>query len=506
MATPNELARVDDVPPNGLAIPVPTSGAVALPPAFGFTALPPEEPSLLWTVTKRYFGLLVVFAFLSAAAAAGVGLSYGKPTWLAEGELVYQAIPLTEAQGKVYTQRPTLGTLAGYAINKRLVGELLAEFASQTSIEDFLQKNLKVYQPERSEVIAISVMWPNRDQGVAMVNRHMERVAAAAVEMRKETILRLAVESARQEQAAAQAEERFWSEQVRDVQGRIAAGESIPATDPTILAHRDNLREMIRRDGENLRELRDQLPPKEIELKMLRDLAAKNVASRNELLKTETEVRQLKLKIAHAEAALKAHDDDLRNLPVRVAETERSRFAMKVRKSTDDVRQLEELAKSAREGNIPARGFLQGMDARELVVKSEAEPSDQPVTSNKKQVAAITFMLLMAASFGLLLVYDRIAHPPTVTVAAPTSETAPVPVRASVVKVSRRDGGTSEVTIARVEADRLGTRIDHWLKGPESTGETSLTLGPDGKPMDPPGGGDDPAHLAMRIQQWLEKY
>jgi hypothetical protein len=48
------------------------------------------------------------------------------------------------------------------------------------------------------------------------------------------------------------------------------------------------------------------------------------------------------------------------------------------------------------------------------------------------------------------------------------------------------------------------------LKPPEANGtapDGQVTLDAEGKVVDPPpGSGDDPAHLAMRIHQWLEKY
>ncbi len=510
MSTPNELARLDPSPAVP-AVPANPAGALALPPAFGFSALPPEQPSLLWTVVTRHAKFLVAFALLALGAAYILGQTYGKPTWQAEGALIYQAIPLTDAQAKVYTRPPEIGSLAVWLSDRELVGKALAEFAPGTSVDDFLAKNLKVGQPSNTQWITVSVTWPNRDAATKIANRLMELAADRVVEVRKDTMLRLARQAAQQERATAQDDERFWAERTREIQAKVRAGTPTLDTDQSTLTYRMHLNDQLRTERAELNRLEEQLRPKKVELDGLRKLASKQVISAVEFSRAESELRQLKIKISATREQIQAHEEDLATLPVKVAETEHSRHALAVRRSSENVRKLDQLATASANGRLPASGFLQGMDARELAVKAEARTGDKPYASSKKQVAAIAFMVLMALAFGLLLAYDRYAHPPQPSVPARSpAELPPGPVRASVVRVARRDGNTEEVTITRVETDRLGVRIDQWLKPPESSDTPPngpLTIDAEGQVVDPPPGtGDDPAHLAMRIHQWLEKY
>lgn len=507
MSTPNELARFDS-PQHTPAVPTTPVGGLALPPAFGFSALPSEQPSVLWTVLTRHLKLLLAVAVIGLAAAYYVGQMYGKPTWQAEGALIYQAIPLTDAQAKVYTRPPEIGSLALWLSDRELVGQVLAEFAPGASVDDFLAKNLKVSQPTNTQWITVSVTWSDREAATKIANRIMELAADRVAEVRKDTMLRLARQAAQQDRASAQDDERFWSERTRQIQANVRNGIPTLDTDQSALTYRMHLNDQLRTERGDLSRLEAELRPKEVEFEGLRKLAKQQVISAVEFSRAESDLRQLRIKISATREQIKAHEDDLTTFPIKVAEAERSRHALAVQRSGENVRKLEQLAGSAINGRLPARGFLEGMDARELVVKAEARTGDKPYSSSKKQVAAIAFMLLMAVAFGLLLAYDRYAHPPAPSAGPPQSnELPPAPVRASVVRVARRDGNTEEVTIARVESDRLDVRIDQWLKPPESNGGTPLTLDAEGKVLDrPPGSGDDPAHLALRIQQWLEKY
>jgi hypothetical protein len=152
-------------------------------------------------------------------------------------------------------------------------------------------------------------------------------------------------------------------------------------------------------------------------------------------------------------------------------------------------------------GGPPARGALEGMDAREFAVKSPARVGDAPVSSSKKTLMAGTFLALMAGVFGLLFVHDR-RHPwihggPGSSLCGRVIHVTPPP---------------GPAVGPEVEAHRLSARMNQWL----SRGDGPLVTPPpeteppvtvdevNGQPPPPAEGVDpDTDHLAQRMQQWL---
>jgi hypothetical protein len=492
--------------------------ALALPPrepyapawpngnGYGFHTLPPaEDESVFWRLTKRYWKLLLVCGLVSLAVAYVAGKMFGRPTWQADATLIYQPVALSEKQRAAYEHPPGLPTLSQWVKEPALLRQVSTEFHLGLSEDDLADRYVKVDQPPSTEAVVISFKWGEPDVARNALNRLAELYIDYVVTARKEAIL-LRIEKLDQQAAyACEDEMRRLDQRAKVLDDKLAKTGKLgdEDLDGTMLARRNELRSEIRNQDQKRKEMRSDLTFKREQLPQLQDLVAKNVEPRYKLTALSHEVERLELDIKHAEEKVAAAEIELKTLPLQLTKAKYNELRLKLDYLKDELkRHAEARALLGKPGGPPARGALEGMDAKEFAVKSPARVGDAPVSSSKKTLMAGTFLALMAGVFGLLFVYDR-RHP--WIDGGPGSS-----LRGRVIHVTPPPGGPA--VGPEVEAHRLSARMSQWLSrenGPLVTPppetEPPVTVDEANGQPPPPAEGVDPDtdHLAQRMQQWL---
>lgn len=518
MSTPSEELALPASQPGPIAVPA--------PPSFGFTAFPAapqaSEPSLIWRTLNRHFKLLALATAICIALAYFAGQKYGKPTWQAEATLLCQAVSFTPQQLAVYQDPPNLTTLASMVCEPSIIEQLAREFDLGDSVDEFVTKNVKVNQPNGTQLIVIGVSTHNRDQAVPLLNRFCDLFGDFVVVHRKETILRKALTSAQQSCAVAKNEIERYKRQIADFEMQLARTGRLPEIDPdgTLAIRRGTLLDDINKSDNLLEELSTERAKIAAEIARIRRPVEQGAYPRSQLRDEEHKLELVSLRIRHNEEKIKTARDELRRLPIVLAQGKLFAEESKAKDAAEQIGRLKAaLVTIGRPGGPPATGLLEGMDARELTVKSPARVGEKPLASTKRSIALYTFVGLMGCVFGLAMLFDHLTRPaasatPTASMPPPAPQRAPPakgePIRTSVVQVEHRNGRTEKVTIAQVESPRLSVRIDQWIKsGPDSVnGLPPLTMNPDGSYRESPPPVDrehEARHMAARIHQWLEK-
>ncbi len=442
-------------------------------------------------------------ASLGIAYAAGKYL--GKPLWQAEATLLYQPIALSEKQKAAYEHPPSLPTLATWLKDPALLRPLIEEFHFDVSEEKLAETYIKIEQPAATESIVVAFKWPDRDVTGPALTRLLELYADYVANNRKEAVL-LRMEHMDQQGAVA------CEDDIRRLDSQIVALEKKLAEfgklgdedlDGSMLARRSTLQEDIRKAGYKLTEQKGELTYNRGKRVVTESMVRQNVEPRSNLETLDQLIAQLELQIEHGQDAIDAANEELRTLPIVLTKAKRQEQSNKLKWLKEEIKQHDSArAYLGKPGGPPARGALEGMDAHEFSIKSPARIADKPASSSGKTLFAVTFLGLMAATFGLLFVYDR-RHP------APEGPTA----RPHVVYVTPPPSGS---TLNGVDVHRLSARIQEWVRenhGPIVTPppEPPAKIGPEGEleSQESPPATNGQAHgadtelLAQRMQQWL---
>lgn len=499
--------------------PTPPPGPLAVPPppSFGFAFAPPmqqtEEPSFLWRTITRHFKLLVGCGLVSIAIAYLAGVTFGKPTWQAETTLLYQMVPLTPQQLAVYQDPPNIITLSNMVCEPAVIEQLAREFNFTDEIDDFLLKKVRVNQPNSTQLLTISVNWNDRETVAAMTDRLADLFADHVVVQRKEAILRKALMATRQALAISKNEIGRYQRLIRDLEAELARTGRLPEGDPdgSLAIRKGTLMDDIKRSENYLEEYYSTRAKTVKEIDRIRPLVKQGGIPQYELRDRMFELEILELRIKQAKEKIQDAREEIRTLPIVMARGKMFAEEARAKDAEDQIGRLQQdLVNVGRPGGPPAKGLLEGMDAREFIVKAPARTADKPTASTKKSIAVYTFLGLMGCVMGLALAYDYFVPPPNRP--APRRRASDRAddgaTRANLVRVERRDGRTEKVTIAQVESPRLTVRIDQWIKAPDPSSMSlpALTIGPDGQVEDRTVTTETEArHMADRIHQWLEK-
>ncbi len=173
-----------------------------------------------------------MFSVLCAAVAWYVGDRFKQLSWQSEGTLIYTPPALPESQKGVYAS-PNPDTLMSLVREPNNLETLCREFGLTMQVRD-LDKRIKVSRPSNSDMIVVSLTWPEPVAGAALVNRLMALEAASTVNLRKKKTdqaaisLQGAIKEARQKYEDAKAEQTAFlaSQAGRDPQAeatRVAA-------------------------------------------------------------------------------------------------------------------------------------------------------------------------------------------------------------------------------------------------------------------------------------------
>jgi hypothetical protein len=468
------------------SLPVFSSPAAAVAPR------PSDEPSRLWLLIRRYPRTLLTAAVLCAIAAWVAGGAWARPMWAIEGTLLYNPMPLPERHRGV-VQLPTLPTYAGWVKDPAHLEVICREFNLPQSPDEFAAKCLKVEQPRDTQTIAVTVTYPDKDVGAAVVNRLMALFIDAVAARRREAILVQSLQTARQnlDQSRSDAERlgAFAAELERMAAQGLMPGED---QDVSVTVRRGTIYESIRKEQARLDEELVEYAADKKRIAEIEGLVRKGAVARSDLDGLRAKIAVHEIRVRSQEGLIKSLADELRTLPISVARTKKAELDAKARQYRQEVSQLE--AALAQPGAPPAAVALQGIDAREFSVKLPARRGDQPVSSNRKPLTLAVFVALMGGALALVYACDR---------SRPIVEPARLP---PVVRLTRGpDGRPGTVTV-----DRMTVRIDNWIKGSGGAGGPGpappVTVSPDGwiegAPRPAPAN-DDPGRLAARIDHWL---
>ena len=490
---------------DALALP-PRDPYVARPYGSGYGMPPPDEPPVLWRLSRQYWKPLLACAVLSLGVAYLAGKFLGKPLWQAEATLLYQAIAFAEKQRVAYEHPPSLPTLAAWVKEPALLRQIIDEFHLDVTEDNLADTFIKVDQPAGTESIVVDFKWPDRDLTTPVLTRLLDLFSDYVALTRKEAIL-LRIEKLDQQAAVACEDEiRRLNLQLAELEKKLLQTGKLgdEDLDGSMLARRSSLEEEIRKVGYKLTEQKGELTYLRGKRDVTEILVGQNAEPRSNLETLEQQISQLELQIKHGQDAIDKSREELRTLPISLTKAKRFEQAGKLKFLKDEIKQHETArAFIGKPGGPPARGVLEGMDAHEFSIKSPARVGDRPASSSKKTLFAVTFLGMMAAAFGLVFVYDR-RHP------APDGSMG----RPRIVHVTPPPAGS---TLNGNDVHRLSERVQQWVREaqrpivtPPPEPQPPVTIGPDGKVEDkdaPPatnGHTDaDTELLAQRMQQWL---
>jgi hypothetical protein len=470
---------------------------VALPygPGYGMPP-PPDEPPVLWRLTRRHWKLLLACVLLSLGIAYLAGKFLAKPLWQAEATLLYQPIAFPDVKQKAaYEHPPSLPTLAGWVKEPALLRQIIDEFNLGVSEEALADTFIKVEQPASTESIVVDFKWPDPAVATRALGRLLDLYVEYVVTTRKEAVV-LRIEKMDQQAAYACEDDikRFGVQIVALEQKLAQTGKlSDDDLDGSMLARQGTLREDIRKNGQKLRQLKSELTFNRGNLAVMEPLVRQNAEPRAKLEALENQIAQLELQIRDAEESIDDANEELRMLPIVLTKAKRMDRVRELKYLKEQLQQHEKArAFIGKPGGPPALGALVGMDAHEFSIKSAPRVGDKPASSSRKTLFAVTFLGLMAAAFGLLFVYDR-RHP--------SAE------RPRMVYVTPPPGGA---TLNGADVHRLSARIHQWVRenhGPIVT-PPPVTIKPDshvenGESPPTTNGDADTDLLAQRMQQWL---
>jgi len=133
------------------------------------------------SILMRRWKLVAAGAVLCGVLAAGIALAMGQKIYVAEGTLLYTSPPAPESVKGVYTP-PRFDTLKDLVTSSDLL-EALAREQKMAIPPAIMKKLIKVDVPFNTEKVAVTLEWPDSDQGAEMVNSlmrlYIERVAAS---------------------------------------------------------------------------------------------------------------------------------------------------------------------------------------------------------------------------------------------------------------------------------------------------------------------------------------
>jgi hypothetical protein len=468
---------------------------------YGFHAgPPPEEASALWRLTRRYWKLLTACAVVSAGIAFLVGTLFGKPQWQAEAQLLYQPVALSEKQRTAYEHPPGLPTMAGWVKEPILLRQLIDEFQLGMSPDTLGEVCIKFDQPPGTEALIVDFKWPDADVARKALDRLLELYSQYVVATRKRDVL-VRVEKLDQQLAAGCEDEmRRLSKRAKTLEETLRRTGVLGDDDleGTMLARRNELQSDIRKQEQMRSDLKRDLENKERDLPETQNLVNKGAERQITLRALERDIEHLKAGIKDKDETIAADKEELRTLPLQLTRAKYNELRLKLEYLREELkRHAEARAQFDEPAGPPARGALEGMDAREFSVKQAARVGEKPASSNKNSLRFLTFLGLMGTAFGLLFVYDR-RHP---SAAADT-------LHARVVHVTPPPSGP-ELNGDPAHGHRLNARIHEWLRSENGAIVTPppVTINPDGEVEGPPppveGVDPDSDHLAQRMQQWL---
>jgi hypothetical protein len=139
--------------------------AAGIPAAAPFAqSVPSTPPTYLQVLIQRIIKrrrLLVVWMLATAAVAFAVVKTFGRPTWKAEASLYYSP-DYSYSNRRLYTP-PNIQTMLSLIKSAEVVEKLRAEKGLDASV-DTIQNRLTVSVMRQSDVITVSLEWPDRAQ------------------------------------------------------------------------------------------------------------------------------------------------------------------------------------------------------------------------------------------------------------------------------------------------------------------------------------------------------
>jgi len=152
---------------SGHAVPNGTPHSQVLPQ---LAPQPPYFQVLLEKILLRW-KLLAFWLVLTAVAAGYVVSKYGKPVWRAEGSLYYS--PNHRYSHKPLYTPPNMQTVLALARSPEVLEKVRKEMNLGVGL-NVLQSKMTVNIVKQSDLIAVALDWPNKEEGEKIANRVLE--------------------------------------------------------------------------------------------------------------------------------------------------------------------------------------------------------------------------------------------------------------------------------------------------------------------------------------------
>ena len=332
-------------------------------------------------VLARNWMPLTAWGLLCAAAAWYLGDRLKTLTWQAEGTLICTAPTLSESQKAAYAPLNP-DTLISLVKEPNNLEALRREFGLAMPARE-LDKRIKVSRPSNSDMIVVSLDWPEPQAGAALVNRLMSLHAAATVGLRKRrteeaaAAVRAATQEARAMYDHAVAEQAaFLAAQAgRDPQADAArVGAEIATLEASLLAvngecedcerrlkgpagadaaglepgsvlyqRRTQLRDALETEKGALAEGETALASKRQEHDAAARFVVNNIIPRADFDKLTGELEACRQRVQNSRDAIKRYEQELSDLPTQAAALQKAQWKQRL----DDKRREATLLQSA---------------------------------------------------------------------------------------------------------------------------------------------------------------
>lgn len=417
--------------------------------------------------------LLMVVGFLACAAFGYLfGTVFKTNYWTIEGRLRFM-VQRPELNKPQYDSM-SLSSYADLFANEALLKPIAVEFAERLPRDNpirYLQKEVKVDTPRMADQIELKYDAVDKDYGMQLVTRMMDRHIEFTDEMRRNAKLTLASTMLKQKIADATATIDRLNETCKEYRARVRATVPIEKLETAELdsyysQRRRSLKDDIERQKKEIKKSQITLDDKKTKYEVAKsDLTLRAAVQRDvdtAKMDYESSVKQIELD----KDELRRMEELYRNVPIEYADSEIVKQDTVRTVAAQDVKVLDAKIAAAKERGVSVsdidsqddewrrlRPQLLGTDNSEFSVIKPATAPAYANVSNRKTLTGIGFAAPFALFFLVLAGYDRLnAAKPRPVLRTPEPE----PVWPDGTDIAPPPGDESAL---------LKARMSQWLQG-----------------------------------------
>ncbi len=423
-------------------------------------------------IARRNVVLTIVALAFCAASGFFVGTLFKTNYWTIEGRLRFML--QKPETGKPQYDSMSLSSYADLFANEALLKPIAVEFAERLPRDNpirYLQKEVKVDTPRMADQIELKYDAADKEFGMLLITRLMERHIEYTNEIRRNSVLTLASAALKQKIAEATGSIKRLERTCEEYRDRVRANVPIAKLENAEMdsfhaQRRKNLQDDIERQKKDIKKAQIALDDKRAKVKELEFDLSKGATTQRDLQTAQKEyesaVKQMKLD----EEELHRTEEKYRRVPIEYADSEIVRLDTLRTVAGQDVKLLDAKIESAKVSGVSVfdidpndeewrrlRPQLLGPDNPEFSVIKPATAPAYANVSNRKMLTGLGFAVPCGFLFLMLAAYDR----------ARTSQPQPV-MRAQIPEPVWADG-TDVTPPAGDESALLKARMNQWLNG-----------------------------------------